>query len=273
MNFEKTDELLGKGGFSSVYICKKRGLDSKNLYAMKIASESGNSSKNHLIIEYKILRLLFGGIGIPKVHFYGVENNRIILVEQLLGNNLSQELKKYKNKFPKKMFINIALQMISRIEFLHTYGFIHCDIKPDNFALSSMKEKEKGDFTVYLIDYGLAEPYINLKTKVHRKLKEGKGNKGTLDFCSINSHMGLSLSRRDDLESLIYCLLYLYYGKLPWTLKNSNNEDVMNKKIEIISIGVDIKNKIFCKMLDYITKLKFEEKPDYKHLKELIKTI
>ena len=148
MNFEKTDELLGKGGFSSVYICKKRGLDSKNLYAMKIASESGNSSKNHLIIEYKILRLLFGGIGIPKVHFYGVENNRIILVEQLLGNNLSQELKKYKNKFPKKMFINIALQMISRIEFLHTYGFIHCDIKPDNFTLSSMKEKEKGDFTV-----------------------------------------------------------------------------------------------------------------------------
>ena len=85
--------------------------------------------------------------------------------------------------------------------------------------------------------------------------------------------MGLSLSRRDDLESLIYCLIYLYYGKLPWTLKNSNNEDVMNKKIEIVSLGVDIKNKIFCKMLDYVTKLKFEEKPDYKHLKELIKTI
>ena len=117
-----------------------------------------------------------------------MDNDSIYLVQQLLGNNLTQEMKKNKNKFSKKTFINIALQMISRIEFIHTFGFIHCDIKPDNFVLdlssqddnkSKDKDNEKNNPVVYLIDYGLAEPYINLKTKKHKQLKEKQGLKGT----------------------------------------------------------------------------------------------
>ena len=287
MQYEKTDKLIGKGGYSSVYICKKKNADSNNQkYAMKISEDIHNCPKNHLLIEYKILRYLIGGIGIPKVYSYGKENNNIFLVQQLLGNNLAQEMKIRKNKFSKKIFINIALQMISRIEFLHSYGFIHCDIKPDNFVfnLDNENDKEnkenndKENFVIYLIDYGLAEPYINLKTKVHKKLKEHQGHKGTIDFCSTNSHMGLSLSRRDDLESLAYCLIYLYLGKLPWSSRNSNaknREYVLNAKIEFGSFGKQMKNihKNIIKILDYTNKLEFEEKPDYKYIKELIKGI
>jgi len=186
MQYEKTDQLIGKGGYSSVYVCKKKGADSNKNYAIKISEEIRNPAKNHLLIEYKILKHLIGGIGIPKVYSYGVDNDNIYLVQQLLGNNLTQEMKKNKNKFSKKTFINIALQMISRIEFIHTFGFIHCDIKPDNFVLdlsskddNKSKDKEKDNPVVYLIDYGLAEPYINLKTKKHKQLKEKQGLKGT----------------------------------------------------------------------------------------------
>ena len=285
MQYEKTDQLIGKGGYSSVYVCKKKGEDSNKNYAIKISEEIRNPAKNHLLIEYKILKHLIGGIGIPKVYSYGVDNDNIYLVQQLLGNNLTQEMKKNKNKFSKKTFINIALQMISRIEFIHTFGFIHCDIKPDNFVLdlsskddNKSKDKEKDNPVVYLIDYGLAEPYINLKTKKHKQLKEKQGLKGTIEFCSINSHMGLSLSRRDDLESLAYCLIFMYLGKLPWSSRGSNGksrENVLNSKIEFCSIGKDLNiiHKNFGKILDYVTKLQFEERPNYKYLKDLIKGI
>jgi len=285
MQYEKTDQLIGKGGYSSVYVCKKKGADSNKKYAIKISEEIRNPAKNHLLIEYKILKHLIGGIGIPKVYSYGVDNDNIYLVQQLLGNNLTQEMKKNKNKFSKKTFINIALQMISRIEFIHTFGFIHCDIKPDNFVLdlsskddNKSKDKEKDNPVVYLIDYGLAEPYINLKTKKHKQLKEKQGLKGTIEFCSINSHMGLSLSRRDDLESLAYCLIFMYLGKLPWSSRGSNGksrENVLNSKIEFCSIGkgLNIIHQNFGKILDYVTKLQFEERPNYKYLKDLIKGI
>ncbi len=69
-------------------------------------------------------------------------------------------------------------------------------IKPENFGFGDSKNSK----IVYLIDYGLAEPYINFKTKEHKKFHENIGHKGTLNYCSLNSHMGNSLSRRDDLE-------------------------------------------------------------------------
>ena len=283
MQYEKTEQLIGQGGYSSVYICKKKDSDTNQKYAIKLSKDIRNSSKNHLLIEYKILRHLVGGIGIPKVYSYGKEDDNIFLVQELLGNNLNQEMKARKTKFSKNAFISIALQMISRIEFLHSYGFIHCDIKPDNFVLglkqeNNMKDLDKNNFTLYLIDYGLAEPYMNLKTKVHKKPKENQGHKGTIDFCSINSHMGLSLSRRDDLESLAYCLIYLYLGKLPWTSSRSigkSKESILNAKIEFSSICKQLKSidRNLAKILDYVSKLKFEENPNYKYIKELIKNM
>ncbi len=279
MEYEKIeDKLLGKGGYSTVYICKKKGSDSDMRYAMKISEELA-ISKNYLQNEYKILKYLLGGIGIPKVYSFGRESdetNNFYLVQQLLGNNLTQELKKYKNKIPKDIFIKMAIQMISRVEFLHSRGFVHCDIKPENFALNF--NKDNNDFTVYLIDFGLVEPYINLKTREHRQLKEKTGHKGTLNFCSMNSHMELSLSRRDDLESLAYCLIYLWAGTLPWInsrYKGYNNEAILNLKIEFTSYEYYNKSipKNLMKFLDYAIKLQFDELPNYKYLKNLIREL
>lgn len=281
MLFEKTEILLGKGGYSSVYVCRKKNSDTNKKFAMKISEESRSIEKSHLLIEYKILKYLAGGIGIPKVYYFGKENenvNNYCLVQQLLGNNLTQELRKNNNKLPKDKFINIALQMICRIEFLHSKGLIHCDIKPENFVLNLDNNDNDNIKTVFLIDFGLSEPYINLKTKEHKQKKEKKGHKGTLDYCSINSHLELSMSRRDDLESFVYCLIYLWCGRLPWSnrnLKVISNERILNQKVEFSSYIYKMNNipKNLEKLLNYTIKLKFEEKPNYKYIKQLIKEI
>ena len=277
MQFEKTEKIIGKGGYSSVYLCKRKNVDSIKRYAMKISKNNSLNKNNHLFKEYKILRYLSGGIGIPKVYSFGKEsneNNSYYLVQQLLGNNLAQELIKFKNKFPKQLYINLGIQMISRIEFLHSKGFLHCDLKPENFVINL----DNNNIIVYLIDFGLAEPYINLKSKEHIKDKEKKGHKGTMDYCSMNSHLELSLSRRDDIESLAYCLIFLWEGKLPWSKiysKTHDNEIIYNLKMEFSSYGYEMNNipKNLKKFLDYSLTLKFDENPDYKYLKQLIKEL
>ena len=277
MQFEKTEKIIGKGGYSSVYLCKRKNVDSFKSYAMKISKNNPLNKNNHLFKEYKILRYLSGGIGIPKVYSFGKEsndNNSYYLVQQLLGNNLTQELIKFKNKFPKELYINLGIQMISRIEFLHSKGFLHCDLKPENFVVNL----DDNNVIVYLIDFGLAEPYINLKSKEHIKDKEKKGHKGTMDFCSMNSHLELSLSRRDDIESLAYCLIFLWEGKLPWSKRYSktyNNETIYNSKMEFSSYGYEMNNipRNLKKFLDYSLTLKFDENPNYKYLKQLIKEL
>ena len=277
MQFEKTEKIIGKGGYSSVYLCKRKNVDSIKRYAMKISKNNSLNKNNHLFKEYKILRYLSGGIGIPKVYSFGKEsneNNSYYLVQQLLGNNLAQELIKFKNKFPKQLYINLGIQMISRIEFLHSKGFLHCDLKPENFVINL----DNNNIIVYLIDFGLAEPYINLKSKEHIKDKEKKGHKGTMDYCSMNSHLELSLSRRDDIESLAYCLIFLWEGKLPWSKiysKTHDNETIYNLKMEFSSYGYEMNNipKNLKKFLDYSLTLKFDENPDYKYLKQLIKEL
>lgn len=281
IQFETIEESqIGKGGYSSVFLCRKKCDESKKLYAIKISEDINNteSSKNSLTYEYKVMKFLHGGIGIPKVYTYGKKQNKSYLVMQLLGQSLSEEIKSQNYKLKKNIFINIANQMLSRVEFLHGKGFIHCDLKPENFVFG----KEKHSSTIFLIDFGLSEPYINLKTKEHKKYSEKGGHKGTLYFCSINSHMGLSLSRRDDLESLAYCYFYLWSGELPWSrisassFDSESSKQIMNLKIEVSSQGSNLQKDIPQKLilfLDYVLKLKFTQLPDYKYLKNLLKEI
>ena len=124
----------------------------------------------------------------------------------------------------------------------------------------------------------MAESFINLKTKENKQQKERKGQRGTLDYCSINSHLESSLSRRDDLESLAYCFMFLWKGKLPWSNKGFNSfkkESILNLKIGFSSYECSLKNipQNLYKILDYSTKLKFDEIPDYKYLKKLIREL
>ena len=125
----------------------------------------------------------------------------------------------------------ITLQLLDRLHFLHDKGFIHRDLKPENILVGLGNKSN----TVYIIDYGLSKRYIDPHTGEHVPLRTGKALTGTPRFSSVNTHLGFETSRRDDLESLMYIVIYLARGSLPWQgLHVHKGEDrykkILNKK-------------------------------------------
>lgn len=150
---------------------------------------------------------------------------------------------------------------------------IHRDIKPDNFTLGLNNNQN----TVYLIDYGLANRYIDPLSKRHITFNVSNQMVGTLRYCSLNSHTGAELSRRDDIESLGYTLIYMLKGRLPWqgmkASKGEEHQKIVFKRKSTISI-IELCRKLPIEVayyIEYCRGLNFDEKPSYKYLHDLLR--
>ena len=168
----------------------------------------------------------------------------------------------------------IAYQMIERFEFFHSRCIVHRDIKPENFVMGL------GDNSgiLQVIDMGLAKQYYHKSTNKHIEFKTGKQLTGTPRYASIHSHLGEELSRRDDLESMIYTWIYLYTGALPWenfsVESDEGQSDLHQCKINVSveEICEDCPSE-FNTILQYIKDLTFIDQPDYGGLKTLIQRL
>ena len=196
------------------------------------------------------------------------------MIMELLGDNLEKLFNKNNRKFSLKTICEISNQTISRLEYIHNKNIIHRDIKPENFLIGINNNKN----ILYLIDYGLSKKYKN-KKGFHIPYIEGKKLIGTIKYISINTLLGIEQSRRDDLESLSYTIIYLLKGNLPWIglkVKNKNEkiEKIMNmkmySKLDEICDGLP---KEFAIFLQYTRDIGFNQTPNYNFLRKIIENV
>uniref|UniRef100_A0A8C5Q6P4 non-specific serine/threonine protein kinase n=1 Tax=Leptobrachium leishanense TaxID=445787 RepID=A0A8C5Q6P4_9ANUR len=228
-----------------------------------------------LHIESKFYKMMQGGVGIPSIKWCGAEGDYNVMVMELLGPSLEDLFNFCSRKFSLKTVLLLADQMISRIEYIHSKNFIHRDVKPDNFLMGLGK---KGNL-VYIIDFGLAKKYRDARTHQHIPYRENKNLTGTARYASINTHLGIEQSRRDDLESLGYVLMYFNLGSLPWqglkaATKRQKYERISEKKmstpIEVLCKGYPSE---FSTYLNFCRSLRFDDKPDYSYLRQLFRNL
>lgn len=188
---------------------------------------------------------------------------------EILGASIESLFEKCSRKFTLKTVLYLAVQMLERVKHVHERNLVHRDLKPDNF-LTGYGETYRNK--IFLIDFGLCMKYRSSSTKEHIPLKTGKSLTGTVRYASINAHKGYQQSRRDDLESLGYILIYFLKSKLPWQgLKAKKMEDklqlILDKKVKL-SIQ-DLCSNIpqeFAIYLEYCRNLKYSQEPDYDFL-------
>ncbi|KAG2104707.1 putative casein kinase 1, delta [Suillus discolor] len=239
----RLENILGSGSYAVVY--RAQNFLHDDIVAIKLEPVTNNPpSLEH---EHHILKQLEGGVGIPRVLWFGRESTHYALALDLLGRSLHDLFLMCNRKFRLQTVVNLGDQLLSRLEYIHSHGYIHGDVKPQN-AMIDISEK-----TVYIIDFGIMKRYWNSSTTSHIPFRRG---------------------RRDDLESLAYMLIYFLCGSLLWL--NSDHEKLSDSFIlehKVDTAIVDLCEGIppaFANILVYSRSLSFSEDPDYDYLCSLL---
>lgn len=199
---------LGSGAFGEVV----QGRDTQSGQAVAVKLEPLQAKHPQVEHEARIYQVIEDGLGVPTVHHVEQTGLYTVMVMDCLGKSLEDLFSLCKRKFSVKTVLMIADQVLQRVEYLHSRGFLHRDIKPDNFLIG----RNGRAHYIYLIDLGLAKRFKDSRSDEHIPYREDKQLTGTARYASLWTHQGVEQSRRDDLECLGYMLLYLLRGSLPW---------------------------------------------------------
>ncbi|CCW64364.1 unnamed protein product [Phytomonas sp. EM1] len=217
----------------------------------------------------------FVAVGIPAVYCFKNESDYNVMVMELCGPSLEDLFNYCHRRFSLKTVLMLSEQMLNRVEYIHERGLMHRDIKTDNFVFGTAKKSH----ILHLIDFGLSKLYWDNRRQVHISFVDGKPLTGTARYCSINAHRGYEQSRRDDLESIGYVLVYLLKGSLPW--QGLQDQDRHFKSIKIGEKKIATSPEELCKGLPkefleycrYCRNLSFQERPNYRYLRGLFRRL
>ncbi|VAI37856.1 unnamed protein product [Triticum turgidum subsp. durum] len=216
-----TDRKLGKGGFGQVYVgrritggASRTGPDAYEV-ALKLEHRRSKGCSYGPPFEWQVYQSLNGCYGIPSVHYKGRQGDYYILVMDMLGPSLWDVWNSMGQAMSSHMVACIAVESISILEKLHSKGFVHGDVKPENFLLGQPGSPDEKK--LFLIDLGLASKWKKASSSQHVEYDQRPDIfRGTIRYASVHAHLGRTGSRRDDLESLAYTLIFLIRGRLPW---------------------------------------------------------
>jgi len=266
----KPIKKIGRGSFGNIYRVER--LRDRAEFAMKI--EKINAKQKTLEREAYYLFTLQGGFGIPKLITFGRTKQYNILIETLLNKSLFDLFINKNNKFRLTDCCFIGIQILEILEWIHSKDIIYRDVKPENFLIGI-----KDPNAIYVVDFGLCKKYRSSKTGKHILPKLTGKFSGTLIYASSNVLKGKESSRRDDLISLGYMLIYLLKRDIPW---NSSFKDLNKEKYyKLIYLKETNSNgELFKDLPDelveyikYTRNLKFEQDPDYIYLRSLFRKI
>ncbi|CAD8137898.1 unnamed protein product [Paramecium pentaurelia] len=253
---------IASGAFGFVML----GFDQKTGQQVAIKIEKPeNEHIRSLEKEVDIIRKLEGVQGVPQMLYFGKQDDFNVLVLQLLSKDLSSLIKQQK-KFGLKTILQIGIKLVEILDDIHQKGVLHRDLKPENIMID-----ENNKF--YIIDYGISKAFLR-KNGAHLPFKDRQPFIGTSRYASIAAHKGNELGRKDDLESLIYILLYFYFGKLPWqNIKQIPSDQKIQKVGEIkqkqtADLFKNLPEELK-KIYDYLRKLTYATEPDYKSIVKL----
>jgi casein kinase 1 len=262
---------IGEGSFGKIFAAQT------NAVANEVANEVANAVDKRFAIkimalryapylenEVQIYQTLKGIKNIPSLYASGIEAGKFnYMVMDLLEQSVEQIRANYEKQMSIKLVVHLSVQMLNIVEQIHDRGILHRDLKPANFLI---KTNEKNISEIYLIDFGLARSFLDDKSR-HYALKTNETIVGTQRYMSINTHHGISPSRRDDLETLGYIMLFLYYGELPWQNQKSLAEVAaikQNLQWTMDSVGE------FILFICYARNLGFADKPNYTYLRNIL---
>ncbi|KAJ7433573.1 kinase-like domain-containing protein [Mycena galericulata] len=245
-------EPIGFGAFASVW----RAIHV--LTGQQVAVKVENAQARRLMTvpyEAQVYRCLAPHGGIPRLHWAGSAGDARVLVLDLLGPTL-EELRRFcRGTLSIQTVCVVAQEMLTTIAHAHWRGIVLRDVTPANFAVGM-------DEGIYMIDFGLAKLFVDPRRMTHIPPRQGLAHIGTPVFASHRAHRGEEQSRRDDIEALGNCLVYLHKGRLPWEA----GEGDLEVKLRALADSAPL----FSKWFEHCHSLGFEDQPNYRQLWELL---
>ncbi|KAK7310301.1 hypothetical protein RJT34_07729 [Clitoria ternatea] len=266
----KVERKLGKGGFGQVFVGRRERATGPGALEVALKFEHRNSKgcsygPPH---EWQVYNTLGGSYGIPKVHYKGRQGEYYVMVMDMLGPSLWDVWNSSSQTMSAEMVSCIAVESISILEKMHSRGYVHGDVKPENFLLgqpATAQEKK-----LFLVDLGLATKWRESPGGQHVDYDQRPDMfRGTVRYASVHAHLGRTASRRDDLESLAYTLIFLHKGRLPWQGYQGDTKSflVCKKKMgtspEMLCCFCPAP---FRQFLEIVVNMKFDEEPNYSKL-------